>query len=155
MSGARARVPLVAVLVAVATFLLSQSRVVLHSCVDAGQFAPFGLQLALLRDGAHCPAGTYGLGPASTGAVLLLSVGLPALLTHLVLAACGWGTWQVVRGCVRALAATGRGGLVLPAAPAHVPAVRRGLVPVALAPSGATRHVAMLTWSHRGPPLAV
>lgn len=154
MSGARARVPLVAVLVAVATLVLTQGRVMLHSCVDAGQFAPFGLQLALLRDAAQCPAGTYGLGPASTGAVVLLSVGLPALVAHLVLAACGFGTWQVVRGCVRALAATGRRGLALPAAPAHVPAVRRVLVPVVLAPRGATRHVAMLTWSHRGPPLA-
>jgi hypothetical protein len=154
MSGVRARVTVAGVLVALAVLVVAQSRVALHSCVDAGAFAPFGLQFALLRDAAQCPAGTYGLGSTSTGAVLVLSIGLPALLAHLVLAACGFGIRQAARGCLNAVATAGRRAWVLTVPRVHVTVVRSAPVPVAPTPRGATEHVAMHTWSHRGPPLA-
>ncbi|MBU4215223.1 MAG: hypothetical protein KJ792_11270 [Actinobacteria bacterium] len=154
MSGTRARIMGAGVLMTLAALVLAQGRVALHSCVDAGGFAPFGLQFALLRDAAQCPAGTYGLGSTSTGAVLLLSIGLPALAAHLVLAACGFGFARAARACLGALAAAGRRALVFTVARVHVVVVRPAPVPVARAPRGATEHVAMLTWSHRGPPLA-
>lgn len=155
MSGARARVTAAGVLLTLAALVLVQGRVALHSCLPAGEFAPFGLQLALLRDAAQCPAGTYGLGSTSTGAVLVLSIGLPALAAHLVLAACGLGIRQVVGRCLTTVASAGRRTLVVTVARVHVPAVRPATVPVAAAPRVLTEHIAMHTWSHRGPPLAV
>jgi hypothetical protein len=87
----------------------AQGRVLLHQCVTAdGPLAALGVRMAVLRSAAECPEGALGLGAASTGAVLLLSVALPVLAAHLLLAACGLGLGVVTRRvavAVRALLA--------------------------------------------------
>lgn len=100
---------LLGVLAAVAVVApAAAGRVMLHQCLSAGAFAPLGLRLAVLRDAADCPAGSYGLGAAPQGAVLLLSVAVPALLAHVLLAACGTGVGSLLLAVRRRVAALGR-----------------------------------------------
>jgi len=97
--------------------LVTQGRVLLHQCVVAdGPFAALGVRLALLRSASECPDGTLGLGSASQGAVLLLSVTAPLLATHLLLTVCGLSLGAVARrGVAVAVAVASR---LLPAVPA-------------------------------------
>lgn len=94
------------VALALATALLAvQGRVLLHQCVVAeGPLAALGVRMAVLRSAAECPDGTLGLGAASQGAVLLLSVAMPVVMTHVLLMACGLGLGVAAR---RAGAAVG------------------------------------------------
>lgn len=70
----------------------AQGRVLLHDCVAAGGvLGPLGLRLAVLRDAADCPDGSYGLGSMSQGAVVLLSIAVPVAALYLLLTACGIG----------------------------------------------------------------
>lgn len=95
-----------AVLAVTSVVLGAQGRVLLHQCLAAdGPLAALGVRLAVLRSAAECPDGTLGLGATSSGAVLLLSVALPVVATHLLLAACGLGLGVVTRRAVDAVAA--------------------------------------------------
>ncbi|NKY40474.1 hypothetical protein [Cellulomonas septica] len=76
-------------------------RVLLHQCVSAVGVGPWGVRLLLLSDASDCPDGTYAFGPAAGGAVLLLSVAMPVVLTHLALAAGGLGASVVVARAAR------------------------------------------------------
>lgn len=155
--------PLPVVVAGVLTLVLAivvgafaQGRLLLHGCLPADAFGTLGVRLALLRDAAECPAGTYGLGAAPRGAVVLLSVALPVLALHLVLAACGLGLLTVVRRALRGIAGVlGAVAHRLPAgSPARVAPTTRRLLPAPV-----VRHLraraGMLTWSHRGPPALV
>jgi len=112
----------------------AQGRVILHDCVSSsGVFGSLGLRLAVLKDVADCPEGSYGLGGVSRGAVLLLSVALPVLVGYALLTACGVGlSALLVRAALRArsmlLAVLPRLADDSPLAPvgsgAHVPVVR-------------------------------
>ena len=125
-----------AALAVASVVLVTQGRVLLHQCVVAdGPLASLGVRLALLRSAAECPDGTLGLGSASQGAVLLLSVTAPLVAAHLLLAACGLGLGTVVRRGVAVAvlllqrllpAVPGPGTVVLPARVA-VPAVGASL----------------------------
>lgn len=121
-----------AVLAAASVVLVTQGRVLLHGCVAAdGPLAALGLRFAVLRSADECPEGTLGLGAASQGAVLLLSVAVPVVAAHLLLAACGLGLGVVAR---RAWSAAGRvlaAGLPRPllAVPAPLPAPAGATVP--------------------------
>jgi len=92
--------------VALASVVLGvQGRVLLHQCVTAdGPLASLGVRLAVLRSAVECPDGTLGLGPASHGAVLLLSVAAPVVAAHLLLTAAGLGLGVVARRGLRAAA---------------------------------------------------
>jgi hypothetical protein len=80
------------VLVAVVAAWAAEVRVVLHSCIAPGWLTLLSLRFDLIHPAASCPQGTYGLTPASQGAVVLLSVALPALVAHLVLIGVGVAT---------------------------------------------------------------
>jgi len=149
----RAAVPAVAaagLLGSVAAAL--SGRVLVHQCVDAGAASWLGLRLAVLRTAADCPEGTLGLGPTTSGSVMLLSVALPVLALHVVLTALGLGGGAVVARALRAawsalVAALGR----VPGAVVSVPAGHRAGVVAArvVVPAGLPRHAL----SRRGPPL--
>ncbi|MBO3096283.1 hypothetical protein [Cellulomonas dongxiuzhuiae] len=99
-----------------------QGRVLLHQCVVAdGPLAGLGVRMALLRSASECPDGALGLGAASTGAVLLLSVALPVVATHVLLTACGLGLGVVTRRGVVAVAALLASHLVPPLVVAGTP----------------------------------
>ncbi|WP_136518471.1 hypothetical protein [Cellulomonas telluris] len=108
---ARARaVTLAGALLAVTPLLVAaQGRVLVHRCVPAdGPAAALGLRLEVLASAAHCPQGAYALGDTAQGAVLLLTVTVPVLVAHVLLAAAGLGLGVVLRragSVVRALAA--------------------------------------------------
>lgn len=135
--------------------LLAQGRVMLHDCFGAaGALGPLGLRLAVLRDAAQCPDGTYGLGPVPAGAVVLFSVALPVLLLHAVLAAGGVGLWALVLRAVRGAGAVlGRvlGVVGLRLRPVLLGPVRPtvSVVPVTV-PAGWLRAAGT---SRRGPPV--
>lgn len=118
------------VVLAVASVVLGvQGRVLLHQCVAAdGPLAALGVRLAVLRSAAECPDGALGLGAASTGAVLLLSLALPVVAVHVLLAACGLGLGVLARRGVAAVAALLASHLLPPPDVAGMP--------VAAAPSG-------------------
>lgn len=113
--------------------LAAHGRVLLHQCVVAdGPFASLGVRMAVLRSAAECPDGTLGLGVASTGAVLLLSVAVPVVVVHLLLAACGLGLGVALRRGAVAVAALLLVHLLRPVAAAVLPAVAgRPALPVA------------------------
>ncbi|MGN8245072.1 hypothetical protein ACTHAM_002185 [Cellulomonas soli] len=143
-----------ALVAAVAAGAVAQGRLLLHGCLPGDAFGTLGLRLALLRDAADCPAGTYGLGATSRGAVLVLSVALPVLALHLVLAACGLGLLVVIRRALRVLArvlreVTGRFRDAF--VPVHGAPVARPVLPAVVARRVHAR-AGLLTWSHRGPP---
>ncbi|WP_448631272.1 hypothetical protein [Cellulomonas soli] len=144
----------IALAAAVAVGAATQGRLLLHGCLPGDAFGTFGLRLALLRDAADCPAGTYGMGAASRGAVVLLSVALPVLVLHLVLAACGLGLLVLGRRALQALgqvlrdvAGRVRGRL----RPAPLGRGTRPVLPAVVVPRVRAR-AGLLTWSHRGPP---
>ena len=120
-----------------------QGRVLLHQCVVAeGPLAALGLRMAVLRSASECPDGTLGLGAASHGAVLLLSVAVPVVAAHLLLAACGLGLGVAARraaGVVRELLAS----RLVPAAAAPVPVLTAR-------PAAPTSLVAVLVRHDRG-----
>ncbi|WP_019136014.1 hypothetical protein [Cellulomonas massiliensis] len=127
-------------------------RVLVHQCVEAGAASWLGLRLAVLQTAADCPEGTLGLGPTTSGSVMLLSVALPVLALHVVLTALGLGGGAVV---VRALR-TAWSALVaslgtVPGAVASVPRAHRAAVvgPRVVVAAGLPRHAL----SRRGPPL--
>ncbi|MBD7917299.1 hypothetical protein H9657_03275 [Cellulomonas sp. Sa3CUA2] len=100
----------------------AQGRVLLHQCVVAdGPLAALGVRMALLRSASECPDGALGLGSASTGAVLLLSVALPVVAAHVLLTACGLGLGVVARRGVAAVAALLASHLVPPVVVAGTP----------------------------------
>jgi hypothetical protein len=132
----------------------AQGRVLLHQCLPAGGVGPWGVGLAVLRDASECPEGTYALGSAASGAVLLLSVAVPLLVGHLVAAALGVGLSAAVLSALRAVPRFLRAlvrGAVEPAAVV----VRRATARV---PGRAVRVHARLLVVHlpvRGPPAVV
>jgi len=106
--GVRARLAgaLGALLAVASAVLAAQGRVLLHQCVGAdGPLAALGVRMAVLRSAAECPDGTLGLGSASHGAVLLLSVAVPVVATHLLLTACGLSLGVATRRGAAAVAA--------------------------------------------------
>lgn len=129
---------------------VSQGRLMLHGCLSPGVLSPLGVRLALLSDAADCPVGSYGLGAAPRGAVLLLSVAVPALVAHLALVACGLGVGGLARAARDRLAALGARLVGGPARAATVPAAARGFV-VVEHPRAVDRAL-LVVRSHRGPP---
>lgn len=118
------------VLAVLSVVLGTQGRVLLHQCVTAdGPLAALGVRMAVLRSAAECPEGALGLGAASTGAVVLLSVALPVLATHLLLAACGLGLGVVTRRLAVAVRALLAAVLAPRADMVARPAVVRGRAP--------------------------
>lgn len=149
----RAAVPAVAVagLVGPVAGALS-GRVLVHQCVDAGAASWLGLRLAVLQTAADCPEGTLGLGPTTSGSVMLLSVALPVLALHVLLTALGLGGGAVVaRGLRTAWSALAAVVARVPGAVASVPRAHRATVVGArvVAAAGLPRHAL----SRRGPPL--
>ncbi|GAA3794997.1 hypothetical protein CSO01_24380 [Cellulomonas soli] len=145
-----------ALVAAVGSVAVAQGRLLLHGCLPVDAFGTFGLRFALLQDVADCPAGTYGLGAAPRGAVVLLSVALPILALHLVLAACGLGLLAVVRRGLQAIAQVLRvvTRRVRVALPELVVREARLLLPAPVVHRVRAR-AGLLTWSHRGPPALV
>jgi len=136
----RARLPLAArapflgalagVLAVLSVVLGVQGRVLLHQCVSAeGPLAALGVRMAVLRSASECPDGALGLGSVSTGAVLLLSVALPVVATHVLLTACGLGLGVVARRGVAAVAGLLASHLVPPVAVVGLPASSGRSVP--------------------------
>lgn len=81
----------VALTIAVAGALAGPGRLVLHACVPgAGAPGWLGLRLALLRASVDCPDGFLAVGgTGASGALVVVSVAVPALLVHLLAVACG------------------------------------------------------------------
>lgn len=97
---------LVALLVSGVAVLVQQTAVVVHGCVEAGAFGPFGVHLSLLRPDASCPAGGYAVGDGQRIVGVVVAVALPVLLAHLVGALVGAGLASRLHRVVRtALAA--------------------------------------------------
>lgn len=146
-------VALAAAAVVAGPLLATQDRLLLGSCTTPGQAGPLAVRLALLQASPDCPAGALGIGPTGRGAVVLASVGLPALLAHLALVALGGSLGAVVARVVAGVAAVLRAVLppVLPRAHA-TPAARRLLVVVD--PRGAHGRAPFGALLTRGPPLA-
>lgn len=121
---------LAVLLSALSVVLAAHGRVLLHQCVAAdGPLASLGVRMAVLRSAAECPEGTLGLGAASTGAVLLLSVAVPVVVLHLLLAACGLGLGVVLRRGAAAVAALLVAHLPRPVEPAAPPAAAGRVLP--------------------------
>ncbi|QGQ20335.1 hypothetical protein GC089_15485 [Cellulomonas sp. JZ18] len=101
----------------------AEGRVLVHRCVVAdGPAAALGLRLELLASAAHCPQDAYALGGTSQGAVLLLSVAVPVLAGHLLLAAAGIGLGAVLHRARGVLAALARAAGVRRVEPVTLPA---------------------------------
>lgn len=96
LADSRALVAVAALAALLGLAVAASGRVLLHQCVTAVGVGPWGVRLALLSDVSDCPDGTYAFGPAAGGAVLLLSVAVPVVVTHLALAAGGLGASVVV-----------------------------------------------------------
>lgn len=97
---------LVALLVSGVGMLAQRSAVVVHGCVEAGAFGPFGVHLSLLRPDASCPAGGYAVGDGQRIVGVVVAVTLPVLLAHLAGALVGAGLASRLHRVVRtALAA--------------------------------------------------
>ncbi|MFS0705463.1 hypothetical protein AB6N23_13160 [Cellulomonas sp. 179-A 9B4 NHS] len=155
---ARARaVTLAGVLLALTPLVVAaEGRVLVHRCVVAdGPLAAVGVRMDVLASAAHCPQGAYALGGTSQGAVLLLSVAVPVVALHLLLAAAGLGLGALVHraraGVVALLGAADVRrvvALVLPAVPRSP--LRAPVLPVLV------RHDRglVLVRPHRGPPVA-
>ncbi len=92
---------LVALLVSGAAVLAQQSAVVVHGCVEAGTFGPFGVHLSLLRPDASCPAGGYAVGDGQRIVGVVVAVALPVLLAHLAGALVGAGLASRLHRVVR------------------------------------------------------
>lgn len=152
---ARALTLAAALLAGTPLLVAAEGRVLVHRCVSADDMvAALGLRLELLASAAHCPQDAYALGTTSQGAVLLLSVAVPVLVVHLLLAAAGLGLGALVhraRGVVVALARAAGVRRAVPSAPPAVPQLRPAapVVPVLV------RHDRglVLVRPHRGPPV--
>lgn len=133
-----------------AALVMRQGTVLVHQCVSAGSLGRFGVSLALLRDDAACPAGTYGVGESQRVIGVVVAVALPVLLAHLLGAGVGVGLAARLHRLVRAAVGVVLGLRPRPAEPVALP-VAPGLavdVPV-VAPR--TRVVPGGPW-WRGPP---
>ncbi|WP_029290734.1 hypothetical protein [Cellulomonas sp. HZM] len=83
-----------------AALTLAAGRLALHGCFDAGPGAGAALRLALLRRSADCPDGSFAAG----GTVfVLLSVALPVLVAHALLALGGAGLASFAARAARAV----------------------------------------------------
>lgn len=156
MSGARSRaVAAVAAGLVLAAGLGWRARIALHGCVDAGSLASAALHVSLLRPGGACPSGEYALGPASGGAVLVLSIALPVLVADVLLAVFGLGAWAVLRAGLRTVADAGHRYL-RPVVPGVLAPFRRVPRPAVEPRSwvAVSELLGSVGWSHRGPPLA-
>lgn len=124
---AAALVPALAVLALLAAgalVLVQQGSLMVHQCVTAGSLGRFGVSLALLRDDAACPAGSYGVGDGQRALGLVVAIALPVLLAHLVGAGLGVGLAARLHRLVRAAVGVVRGLRARPAEPVVVPVVR-------------------------------
>lgn len=155
--AAPALLPALAALTVLASFgagavvLLRQSALMVHQCVSAGSLGRFGVSLALLREEAACPAGSYGVGDGQRVIGVVVAVALPVLVAHLVGAGLGIGLMSWLSRLVRLAVAVVRGLRPRPAEPVAVPLVRTWTVDVApTAPR--TRAVPGGPW-WRGPPV--
>ncbi len=153
LTGRRGALVLAAVLAAAAVAAPAQGRVLLHRCVETGgSWADTAIQLAVLRTASACPDGALGLGAAPRGAVLLLSVALPVLALHVLLAALGIGLGAIVARAARVVA-----GLVVRRVPPPrvraLPVARRVLVPVGNPDLPRPTLGLLLARPHRAPPL--
>lgn len=104
LTGSRALVAVAGLAALLGLAIALSGRVLLHQCVSAVGVGPWGVRLLLLSDASDCPDGAYAFGPAAGGAVLLLSVAVPVVLTHLALAASGLGASVVVARAARGVA---------------------------------------------------
>lgn len=141
---------LLALLGAGAVLAMQQGTVLVHRCVSAGSLGRFGVSLALLRDDAACPAGTYGVGEGQRVIGVVVAIALPVLVAHLLGAGLGVGMAARLHRLVRAAIGVVLGLRPWPAEPVVLP-VAPGLavdVPV-VAPR--TRAVPGGPW-WRGPP---
>ncbi|QHT58052.1 hypothetical protein GXP71_19500 [Cellulomonas sp. H30R-01] len=126
LTGSRALVAAAALAALLGLAIALSGRVLLHQCVSAVGVGPWGVRLLLLSDASDCPDGAYAFGPAAGGAVLLLSVAVPVVLTHVALAASGLGASVVVARAARGVTRLLRrwvvrlddAAVVLPVAPA-------------------------------------
>ena len=80
-------------LVGTLTLLADRGFSLVHQCLPApGGWGVAGIHLALLRESAHCPAGTAALGGDPARVVTVVGVlALPVLLAHLALLLAGCG----------------------------------------------------------------
>lgn len=123
-----AALAVLALLGAGATVLLQQGALLVHECVTAGALGRFGVSLALLRESAACPAGSYGIGEGQRVIGVVVAIALPVLLAHLVGAGLGVGLAARLNRLVRAAVDVVRGLRPRPAEPVAVPVAR--VVPV-------------------------
>lgn len=153
-TGRRGAPALAAVLVLAAVAVSAQGHVLLHRCVEAGgSWADTALSLALLRDTASCPDGTFGLGAVSDGAVVLMSVALPVLAGWALTAALGISLGAVVARAARVVVGLVGRWVRLPRAGAVLPVADRAAEPV-MVPAAAPPSLGLLVARpHRAPPL--
>ncbi|QCB94584.1 hypothetical protein [Cellulomonas shaoxiangyii] len=155
---ARARALTLAGVLVAATPLVAaaQGRVMVHRCVAAdGALASLGLRMDVLASADHCPQGAYALGATSQGAVLLLSVAVPVVVLHLVLAAAGLGLGALVRRARTGVVALLGAAAVRRVVARALPAVPRTPLTAPVLPV-LVRHDRglVLVRPHRGPPAA-
>ncbi len=145
---------LAAALTAAAVVVSAQGHVLLHRCVEAGgSWADVAIRLAVLRDTGGCPDGSFGVGAVPRGAVVLLSVALPVLAAHVLLAGLGLGLGAVVLRGARVVAALLRAWVRVPRLrPLPVAGRVRLVVPRPIAPRPALG--LLVARPHRAPPLA-
>ncbi len=144
---------LAAALTAAAVAVSVQGHVLLHRCVEAGgSWADTAIRLAVLRDAAGCPDGSLAVGAVPRGAVLLLSIALPVLAAHVLLAGVGLGLGAVALRGARVVTALLRGWVGVPVARALPVAPRvRLVVPGLVVPRPAL--ALLVARPHRAPPL--
>ncbi len=131
-SGA-ALAPVLAVLALVgagALVLVQQGALMVHQCVTAGSLGRFGVSLALLRDDAACPAGSYGVGDGQRVLGVVVAIALPVLVAHLVGAGVGLGVASRLHRLVRAAVGVVLGLRPWPAEPVALPVGRSVVVDV-------------------------
>lgn len=141
---------MVALLAAGAFVLVQQGSLMVHQCVTAGALGRFGVSLALLRDDAACPAGSYGVGDGQRAIGVVIAIALPVLLAHLVGAGLGVGLASRLHRLVRVAVAVVRGLRPRPADPVVVPVVRLVAVDVPVVAPRARAVPGGPWW--RGPP---
>lgn len=139
-----------ALLGAGALVLLQQGALMVHQCVTAGSLGRFGVSLALLRDDAACPAGTYGIGDGQRVIGVVVAIALPVLLAHLVGAGLGVGLVSRLHRLVRAAVGVVLGLRSRPAEPVALPVARPTAVDVPVVAPRARAVPGGPWW--RGPP---
>jgi hypothetical protein len=146
--------PALASLLTVAAIAVSvQGHVLLHRCVEAGgSWAGVAVRLALLRDVPACPDGTLGLGAMPRGAIVLLSVALPALAAWVLTGALGISLSALVVRAVRVVITLVGRWVRLPRSEA-LPVADRAPARAATSPAPRPPLVLLVARPHRGPPL--